>query len=137
MSRTEHYSFVVERDDDGRVTGLEVDADDLDGVHRTVRLDGQRATQVVGALQDVLRAAGVHGQQWTAAAPVTLDEIHGAHAELLLRAVQPLRRLDRVTAIAEGIARMSREEATYWHAKTQRPRGLRALRVLLDGGVLR
>ena len=133
MSRAERYCFVVERDDGGRVTGLAVDADDLDGGHRTVRLDGQRATQVASAMQDVLRSAGIRGRQWTAAAPVTLDPVHGAHAELLLRAVQPLRRLDRVTAIAEGIAGMSREEATYWHAKTQRPHGLRALRVLLDG----
>jgi hypothetical protein len=137
MSRSEQYRFVVERDNDGRVTRIEVGADDLDGGHRTVRLDGQRATQVVAALQDVLRAAGVRGQEWTTAAPVALDEVHGAHAELLLRAVQPLRRLDRVAAIAEGIAGMSHEEATYWHAKTQRPRGLRALRVLLDGGVPR
>jgi hypothetical protein len=137
MSRAERYCFVVERDDDGRVTGLEVDADDLDGGHRTVRLDGQRATQVAGALQEVLRAAGIRGQQWTTAAPVTLDSAYGAHAELLLRAVRPLRRFDRVAAIAEGVAGMSCEEATYWHAKTQGPHGLRALRVLLDGGVRR
>jgi hypothetical protein len=109
--------------------------DDLDGGHRTVRLDGRRASQVAGSLQDVLRAAGIKGRQWTERAAVPLDPIHGAHAELLLRAVQPLRRADRISAIADGIAGMSDEEATYWHAKTQRKRGLCALRVLLDGGV--
>ena len=134
MSRSERYCFTVGRDDDGRVTDLEVVVDDLDGGHRTVRLDGQRASQVAGALQDVFRAAGIKGRQWTDQTAVPLDPVHGAHAELLLRAVLPLRRLDRVTAIAEGIAGMSNEEATYWHAKTQRKRGLCALRVLLDGG---
>jgi hypothetical protein len=48
--------------------------------------------------------------------------------------VKPLRRADRVATVAEGVAAMSREEASYWHAKVQRPRGLRALRILLDGG---
>ena len=137
MSRSERYAFNVARDDDGRVTELEVIVDDLDGGHRTVRLGGQRANQVAGSLQDVLRAAGIRGRQWTDHTTVPLDPISGAHAELLLRAVQPLHRVDRITAIAEGIAGMSNEEATYWHAKTQRTRGLRALRVLLDGGARR
>lgn len=38
-------------------------------------------------------------------------------------------------AIAEGIAEMSREEASYWHAQTERRHGLKALRVLLNAGV--
>ena len=46
--------------------------------------------------------------------------------------VKPLQRLDRLEAVGEGVAEMSREEASYWHAQTQRRHGLKALRVLLS-----
>ena len=65
------------------------------------------------------RSPGARGRRRE---PIELDQVAGAHAELLLRAVQPLRRSDRAQAVADGIAAMSREEASYWHAKAQRPR---------------
>jgi len=134
MTRSEHYSCTIIRNNDGRITAVEVDADDLDGGHRLVRVNGHRATQIVGPLQEVLRLAGVAGRRWTTAAPIELAGPSGAHAELLLRAVKPLQRSDRIATVAEGIAGMSREEAAYWHAQSQRRHGLRALRILLDGG---
>jgi hypothetical protein len=137
MTRAERYLCTISRDDDGRITAIEVAADDLDSRHRNVRVNGNRAAYVAGPLQQVLREAGLRGWQWTSAEPLELPPTLGAHAELLLRAVKPLQRLDRVEAVADGVAEMSREEASYWHAQTQRRHGLKALRVLLNEGTRR
>lgn len=130
--RSEHYSCTIERDTAGSVVALVVSAVDLEDAERQVRLNGTRAIAVAGAAHDVLRRAGVSGRTWTGSRPIPLDAHTGAHIELLLTAVRPLRRSDRIAEVAEGIADMSDEEAGYWHAKAQRPRGLRALRILLE-----
>jgi hypothetical protein len=137
MTRAERYLCTISRDSDGRITTIEVGVDDLEGKHRHVRVNGNRATHVAGPLQQVLKDAGLRGRQWTSPSPLELPSTLGAHAELLLRAVKPLQRLDRVQAVAEGVAEMSREEASYWHAQTQRRHGLKALRVLLSQGTRR
>jgi hypothetical protein len=137
MTRAERYLCAISRDHDGRITAIEVAADDLEGKHRHVRVNGNRAAHVAGPLQHVLSDAGFRGRQWTAPAPLELPSTLGAHAELLLRAVKPLQRLDRLEAVAGGVAEMSREEASYWHAQTQRRHGLKALRVLLSEGTHR
>jgi|GEM_PF-3415274 len=137
MTRAEHYLCTVSRDHDGRITAVEVAVNDLDGKHRHIRVNGNRAAHVAGPLQEVLRSGGMHGRQWSSPRPVELPPTLGAHVELLLRAVKPLQRLDRLGAVAEGVAEMSREEAGYWHAQTQRRHGLRALRVLLNEGTRR
>ncbi|MGW3800787.1 DUF7680 family protein [Streptomyces sp. 2R] len=134
MSRAEQYTCLITRDEDGRIIAVNVAADDLDGGHRTIHVNGGRATHIAAPLQDVLRAAGFRGRDWTSLKPLELDPMLGAHAELLLRAVKPLRRTDRIVDIAEGVAEMSREEAAYWHAQVQHRHGLKALRILLDGG---
>jgi hypothetical protein len=133
-ARSEHYTCRLERDPDGRITAVQIDVVDLEGSTRTIRVNGYRAAHVAAPLHDVLRAAGLRGRVWSGTAPIELAPTLGAHAELLLRAVKPLRRLDRVIDTATGIADMSREEATYWHAQTTRRHGLKALRVLLHGG---
>ncbi len=137
MTRAESYLCTISRDDDGRITAVEVAANDLDGNHRHIRVNGNRASHVAGPLQEVLRGAGLHGRQLSSPKPLELSPTLGAHAELLLRAVKPLRRVDRLAAVAEGVAEMSREEAGYWHAQTQRRHGLKALRVLLNDGIRR
>lgn len=135
MSRAERFACTVARDLDGRVTSITVDATDLEGNERVVFLNGSRAARVASALHDVLRAAGVGSRAWSSSKPIDLDQVSGAQAELLLRAVKPLRRADRIETIGEGVAAMSREEASYWHAKAGHPGGLPALRMLLgDGG---
>jgi hypothetical protein len=133
MSRAEHYTCLVVRDDEGRIIAVEIDVTDLEGAQRVIRVNGYQAAHVAAPLQEIFRAAALRGRQWTSPRAFELSPTLGAHAELLLRAVKPLRRIDRVTSIAEGIADMSREEANYWHAKSQRRHGLKALRVLLDG----
>lgn len=137
MSRSEHYEALISRDADGRIVEIELSVTDLEGVERRIRVDGTRAAHVAAPLQEVLRSAGLKGRDWTSGRPLTLTPTLGAHAELMLRAVKPLRRIDRITDVADGIAGMSREEAAYWHAQTRRRHGLKALRILLDGGVVR
>lgn len=134
MTRSERYTCTISRDADGRIISVEVAVADIDGATRSVRLNGHRAPHVAGSLQEVLRTAGLRGRHWTSPTPIELQPNLGAHAELLLRAVKPLRRIDRIAEIAEGVAAMSREEAGYWHAQVRRRRGLKALRILLDVG---
>ena len=133
MIRAERYRCRVTRDDEGRIVEIALAASDLEARQRMVRVGGIRAQQVAAPLQAVLRTANVTGRQWTRPAAFDLDPVLGAQVELLLRAVKPLRRADHLYAVAEGVAHMSQEESSYWHAQTSRRRGLRALRVLLDG----
>ena len=133
MSRAEHYTCLVSRDEDGRIIAVEIDVTDLEGAQRVIRVNGYQAAHVAAPLQEIFRAAALRGRQWTTPRAFELSPTLGAHAELLLRAVKPLRRIDRVTSVAGGIADMSREEANYWHAQSRRRHGLKALRVLLDG----
>jgi hypothetical protein len=133
VARREAYRCSIARNGDGRVVALTVEATDLEGGERHVTLRGARVPEVVSPLQQLLRERKISGRAWTSREPIELDQIAGAHVELLLRAVQPLRRGDRAQVVADGIAAMSREEASYWHAKAQRRGGLRALRTLLTG----
>jgi hypothetical protein len=107
---------------------------DLDGLKRQVCVSGYRAIHVAASLQDVLRSAKLRGRELTSTQPIPLSPQIGAHVELVLRAVKPLQRVDRITAVAEGVAGMSREEAAYWHAQVGRRNGLRALRLLFVEG---
>lgn len=133
MARREQYRCSIVRNGDGRIVSLTVEATDLEGDDRHVTVRGTRIPDLVSPLQNLLRERKIAGRAWTSREPIELDQVAGAQAELLLRAVQPLRRSDRAQAVADGIAAMSREEASYWHAKAQRPGGLRALRILLTG----
>ncbi len=131
MTRNEVYACLIERDEDGRVKALSVEATDLEGAERSVRVNGYRAIHVAAGAQEVLRSARLRGREWTSGEPIVVDPQVGAHMELLLRAVKPLQRIDRIGTVADGVAAMSREEAAYWHAQTTRRNGLRALRLLL------
>lgn len=137
MTRSETYSCLIERDEDGRVKALSVQALDLDGGERHVRVNGYRAIHVAAGFQEVLRSARLRGRELTGSDPIRIDPHLGAHVELVLRAVKPLKRIDRISTVAEGVAAMSREEAAYWHAQIDRRNGLRALRLLLAEGTKR
>lgn len=132
MTRTETYQLLVGRDDDGSVTVLDLDAVDVDGQPRRARVNGARAIQVTGPLHDLLCSAKIPGRAWAGSNPIALPPTLGAQVELMLRATKPLRRPDRITAVADGVAGMSREEASYWHAQSSHRAGLRALRILLS-----
>jgi len=68
-----------------------------------LRASGHRAT-------DLTRAAGDE-------APFYLDELTGLRLALILMAVKPLTRHDRIEAIGQGVQAMSAEEAYYWFSK--------------------
>ena len=65
----------------------------------------------------------------------TLDEDQALNLGLLFRVLAPMRSLDRIRQVADGVDEMTREEAGYWLAMAmhrQRPRRvLAALRMLL------
>lgn len=127
------YSCRVERDPDGRVLSIQLCSRNEDE-QRTVEINSGKATRIAGPVHDILRAGGVSGRSWASAAPIEVSYLTGAQLELLVVAVKPLRRADRIDHIATGIAAMSPEEASYWHAKLHRPGALPALRLLLGTG---
>jgi len=130
----ENFRCLVERDPEGQVTAINLETVPDTGVSRAVRLNSTKAVRVAGAAHDILRTGGVSGRSWSSSKPLRLDYLTGAQLELLLVTVKPLRRADRIDYVAAGVAAMSLEEASYWHAKLYRPGGLPALRVLLGTG---
>lgn len=132
----ERFSCLIERDPDGRVLAVTLDAHGAN-TERSTRVNTTKATRIAGAVHDILRTAGVSARAWSEAKSIDLDYLTGAQVELLLVAVRPLRRADRIDHVGAGVAAMSPEEASYWHAKLSRPGGLPALRVLLGSGAQR
>lgn len=126
------WTCTLERSPDGGLTAVSIDSGDTGG--RTICVAGDRMTAIADPLRAVLARAGIRGRRWSSRRPLELDARTGHQAELLLLAVKPLRRPDRIARVAEGVARMGHEEASYWHAKASRRGGLRALRIILDGG---
>jgi hypothetical protein len=69
---------------------------------------------------------------------VALSESDGVRLSIAFRAMKPIRRQDRVRAVAEGIGDMSLGECYYWHAKMRSPttpNGAKALRTLLSSHI--
>lgn len=92
------------------------------------------------AISSVLREAGVaRGVTALRAGDVVpLEEAVGTRLAVLFLALKPLRKLERVRAIAEEIVQMSPEATCFWLGKVAggqdwrtRQRHLRALRLLL------
>ncbi len=104
---------------------------------RTAALKGRGLSLVENRVLKRLRSQGVRlrdlnkGQEQSA----KLDEDIALNLALLFRALAPMRSIDRIRMVAEGIDNMSREEAGYWLGMAvhrSRPRRvLAALRVLL------
>jgi hypothetical protein len=132
MSRDQHFECLIERDRDGRVERVTVTVDHGYEEHEEVVVNGSKANLLAGTLHDILRSGGVTGRQWSTPKPIGLDQGIGSQAWLLLTAVKPLRRHDRIDEVSEGVSAMSREEAAYWFSKAHQPRGLRAIRLLLS-----
>ncbi len=109
----------------GAMWGIELGGDPLravaDHLLNALRTNGYKAT-------DLARAAGSEK-------PFYLDELTGLRLALILLAVKPLTRHDRIEAIGQGVRAMGDEEAYYWFSKCSAgPDALRAqkaLRILL------
>ncbi len=111
----------------GAIWGLELGGDPLravaDHLLHALRTNGYKAT-------DLARAAGSEK-------PFYLDELTGLRLALILLAVKPLARHDRIEAIGQGVQAMGDEEAYYWFSKcsagSDALRAQKALRILLAG----
>ncbi|KPN31951.1 hypothetical protein SY89_02708 [Halolamina pelagica] len=67
---------------------------------------------------------------------VVLSESGGVRLTIAFLAMKRLQKYEKLTTVADSIARMSLEECYYWHAKCRSPsseNGIKALRVLLAG----
>ena len=104
---------------------------------RTASLAGRPWRMIESRITKRLRQAGINiahvrkGQTAT----FELDEELALNLALLFRVLAPMRSIDRIRMVADGIDKMSREEAGYWlgmavHRVYPR-RVLAALRVLL------
>ncbi len=124
----------------------EIIDDDVDGVKdwtwddwvavKVRRLSGARLRSILHLIDLTLRDSGVDPSKVTRTGDTTvlLREETGLRLSLGFIGVKPLRRVDRMRALARGIAQMSLEECYYWHAKCRspnNPNGKKALRVLL------
>ncbi len=129
--RRERFACQIFRKEDGQIRAIRIDALDPEGLPRHIEVNKLMADRIADAVHKIVREAGVGGRAWSASREFELGQHVGAQVELLLRSVKPLHRADRIERISEAVARMSREEAGYWHAKSSHRGGLRALRVLL------
>lgn len=86
-------------------------------------------------LQHLLGRAGV--QELERSGRLELAEPLGARLGVLFLALRPLRRVERMVRLVEGVRQLADEEAYYWYAQCTAPgraaKGRRALRILLAG----
>jgi len=109
----------------------------LQQAERTASLTGRPWRMIESRVSKRLRQLGINiahvRRNQTAAYPI--DEDVALNLALLFRILAPMRSIDRIRMVADGIDKMSREEAGYWlgmavHRVYPR-RVLAALRVLL------
>lgn len=127
------------RRNDDRPTGRENASGPAPGAIWGVELGGDTLRAVVDHLLNALR---INDYKATDLAPTSnrdepfyLDELTGIRLALIMLAVRPLRRHDRIEAIGYGVQAMGDEEAYYWFSKctagNDAGRARKALRVLL------
>ncbi len=98
---------------------------------------GTPLKSVMDQVLAVIRDAGYRSTDLsrTRQAPFELTEVQGVRLGLLLLAVKPLRKVDRMSTISGQIQGMTEEEAYYWFSKatsaSSASRAQRAMRVLL------
>jgi hypothetical protein len=133
------FRLVVEPHDAGTYDLRLEETNGAPGNTTTVaRLGADRLTAYLGAIRNALTESG-HKPTVLAPnrrTPINLREPAGVRLALTLNAGAPLTKPARRSAVIEGVATMSDEEAYYWYAKTARANGgrraLRALRILLS-----
>jgi len=108
------------------------------GVRQVVRAWGPPLRAVTDQLLEALKRSGykatdLHPGRQT---PFTLDEPAAVRLALVLFAVKPLRKGQRIEEVAAGVRAISDEEAYYWYSKcADRRDGRRAqhaLRVMMS-----
>lgn len=98
-------------------------------------LSNSRQQAVYGLLRDVLEGSGIDIDFVTRGeGSVVLSEGAGVRLTIAFLAMKRLQKYEKLSTVADSIARMSLEECYYWHAKCRspsNPNGVKALRVLL------
>ena len=102
-------------------------------------LSNSRQQAVHRLVRDVLNDSGIDTDFVTRGqGSVVVSEGAGIRLTIAFLAMKRLQKYEKLTAVADGISRMSLEECYYWHAKCRSPlspSGVRALRVLLTGDI--
>ncbi|MFC4357992.1 hypothetical protein ACFO0N_08535 [Halobium salinum] len=100
-------------------------------------LSDSRQQAVHRLVRDVLNDNGINADfVMRGEGSVVLSESSGIRLTIAFLAMKRLQKYEKLTAVADSIARMSLEECYYWHAKCRspsNPNGVKALRVLLAG----
>lgn len=102
-------------------------------------LSNRRQQAVHRLVREVLDDSGIDADFVTRGeGSVVLSEAAGIRLTIAFLAMKRLRKYEKLTTVADSIARMSLEECYYWHAKCRSPssrNGVKALRVLLAGDI--
>lgn len=98
-------------------------------------LSDSRQQAVHRLVRDVLNDSGVDTDfVMRGEGSAVLSESSGIRLTIAFLAMKRLQKYEKLTTVADSIARMSLEECYYWHAKCRSPsspNGVKALRVLL------
>ncbi len=98
-------------------------------------LSDSRQQAVHRLVRDVLNDNGVDTDfVMRGEGSVVLSESNGIRLTIAFLAMKRLQKYEKLTTVADSIARMSLEECYYWHAKCRSPsspNGVKALRVML------
>ena len=102
-------------------------------------LSNSRQQAVHRLVHDVLDDSGIDVDFVTRGeGSAVLSEGAGIRLTIAFLAMKRLQTYEKLTTVADSIARMSLEECYYWHAKCRSPssqNGVKALRVLLAGDI--
>ncbi len=98
-------------------------------------LSSSRQQAVHRLVRDVLNDSGIDTDlMMRGEGSAGLSESSGIRLTIAFLAMKRLQKYEKLTTVADSIARMSLEECYYWHAKCRSPsspNGVKALRVLL------
>jgi hypothetical protein len=102
-------------------------------------LSNSRQQAVQRLVRDTLSDSGIDTDCVTRGeGSVVVPENTGIRLTIAFLALKRLQKYEKLTTVADSIARMSIEECYYWHAKCRspsNPNGVKALRMLLAGHI--
>jgi hypothetical protein len=102
-------------------------------------LSNSRQQAVHRLVRDVLDDSGIDTDFVTRGeGSVVISEDEGIRLTIAFLAMKRLQKYEKLSTVADSIARMSLEECYYWHAKCRSPsspNGVKALRELLAGHI--
>ncbi len=102
-------------------------------------LSDRRQRAVHRLVQSVMNDSGMDVDSVTRGeGSAVFSEGDGVRLTIAFLAMKRLQKYEKLTTVADSIARMSLEECYYWHAKCRSPsspNGVKALRVLLAGHI--